>query len=167
MNTIKFSVITMLFSIFMNAQMGVPQTVYDPTASANMGKQIQASASQLTQLEKTVEYMKKAEEKMQQVNGYVRDMVDLKKIVVMQKNSLENATKVQQRIGKIKNPTIRKGIIDDTTNSLREISNSIIFINKILSSGFFSMSDTERMEWIKKQRDKVFINYLKIKSHAR
>ncbi len=167
MNTLKITIIALFVGVFASAQMGVPQTVYDPTASANMGKQIQASTQQLSQLEQTVEYMKKAEEKLNQVNGYVRDMEDLKKIVEMQKVSLQNATKIQQKIGKIKNATIRKKILSDTTTSIREISNSIVFINKILSSGFFSMSDNERMTWIKTQRDKVFSNYLKIKNYAR
>ncbi len=167
MNTLKIFIVALFISSFANAQMGIPQTVYDPTASANMGKQIEASTQQLTKLEKTVDYMKKAEEKLEQVNGYVRDMEDLKKIVEMQKTSLMNATKIKEKIGRIKNAQIRKKIIDDTTTSIREISNSIVFINKILGSGFFSMTDNERMTWIKAQRDKVFTNYLKIKNYAR
>ena len=115
MKTLKITIIALFVGIFSSAQMGVPQTVYDPTASANMGKQIQASTQQLSQLEQTVEYMKKAEEKLNQVNGYVRDMEDLKKIVEMQKVSLQNATKIQQKIGKIKNATIRKKILSDKT----------------------------------------------------
>lgn len=167
MNTFKIFIVALFIGTFAQAQLGVPQTVYDPTASANMGKQIEASAQQLTKLEKTVEYMKKAEEKLQQVNGYVRDMEALKQVVDMQKQSLLNATKIQNKIGKIKNATVRRRIIDDTTASIREISNSILFINKILSSGFFSMSDNERMQWIETQREKVFNNYVKIKSFAR
>ncbi|MDV4099077.1 hypothetical protein CMT22_17785 [Elizabethkingia anophelis] len=166
MKKFKFLLIALLFSSLYYGQFGVPQTVYDPTASVNMGKQIAASTEQLTQLQKSVEYLKKAEEKVNQVNSYVRSMDELKNVIELQKKSIINATKVKEKVGRIKNPEIRKIMITNTSNALSEISNSIVMINKILSNGFFQMTDTERMEWIRKQRDRVFSNFQKIKRYS-
>ncbi|UTG66820.1 hypothetical protein J2O02_18310 (plasmid) [Elizabethkingia anophelis] len=166
MKKFRFLLVMILLSSLYNAQFGVPTTVYDPTASVNMGKQIAASTEQLTQLQKSVEYLKKAEEKVNQVNSYVRSMDELKNVIELQRKSLINATKVKEKVARIKNPMMRKMMITNTSNALTEISSSIVMINKILSSGFFQMTDTERMEWIRKQRDRVFSNYQKIKRYS-
>lgn len=163
-NLLLVGILLLISSSILKAQMG--GVVYDPTQAANMGRQIANSSQQVAQLSKTVEYMEKAQEKINQVNGYVRNMSELKNIIELQKQSLISATKVKDKVARIKNPKIRSLMLNDTTQALNGINESIAFVSKILSNGFFSMSDAERMQWIKAQRDKVFSNYQKIKRNA-
>lgn len=163
-NLLLVGILLLISSSIFKAQMG--GVVYDPTQAANMGRQIANSSQQVAQLSKTVEYMEKAQEKINQVNGYVRNMSELKNIIELQKQSLISATKVKDKVARIKNPKIRSLMLNDTTQALNGINESIAFVSKILSNGFFSMSDAERMQWIKAQRDKVFSNYQKIKRNA-
>lgn len=131
--------------------------VYDPTQAANMSTQISNSATQIKQLEKSLEYMKKASQKLEQVNDYLRDIEDLKQISKMYKESFSIAQKIRTNLPKIKNPELRAYYINEVTSSLSSINNSVTFINKILTSKFFSMSDKDRMDLIKKEKHKIFL----------
>lgn len=154
-----------LFPIFGFAQMGVPQTVFDPTAAGNMSEQIATSAKQLTQLEKSLEYLKKAEDKLNNVSGYVRNMKDLNDIRKMYAESISMATKIRASIPNVKNAEQKKNIVSQVTASVSNLNNSINFITKILTSNFFSMTDTERMELIKEERSKILINRSKLAAY--
>lgn len=159
----------LLLAIFMCSSSFVfsQWTVHDPTNAVNMSKQIETSTQQVTQLEKTVEYMKKAEEKLSQVNGLVQNIDEIKEIMLLQKQSLRYANIIKnKKLPTIKDPQYIRQIVSNTTNSLQTINSSIKFINNILTNGFFKMSDAERINLIENQREKVFTQYAKLMGQA-
>lgn len=143
------------------AQIG-GSVVYDPTQAMNMTTQIQNTTTQINQLEKSLEYMQKAEEKVSEVSGYLRDLEDLKIILKKQKYCIDAAKKIRQNIGKtsIENQRV---VLSSVSHSLGRIHSSVSFINKILTSNFFKMTDKDRMDLIDREKGKVHIAYLKIK----
>lgn len=155
----------LLLPIMGFSQFGVPQTVYDPAAAANMGKQIATSAEQLNQFQKSLEYLKKAEDKLNQVNGYVRNMKDLNDIKNMYAESISMSQKIRVGIPRMKNVRAQKLMTSNVTNIVTSLNDSINFITKILSSNFFSMTDTERMDLIKKEKSKVFLRKSQLASY--
>lgn len=155
----------LLLPIMGFSQFGVPQTVYDPAAAANMGKQIATSAEQLNQFQKSLEYLKKAEDKLNQVSGYVRNMEDLNEIKEMYAESISMTSKIRAQLPRIKNPNTKILVTSQLTDIVKNLNGSINFITKILSSNFFSMSDKERMELIDEERSKILINRSKLAAY--
>lgn len=155
----------LLLPIMGFSQFGVPQTVYDPAAAANMGKQIATSAEQLNQFQKSLEYLKKAEDKLNQVSGYVRNMEDLNEIKEMYAESISMTSKIRAQLPSIKNPNTKILVTSQLTDIVKNLNGSINFITKILSSNFFSMSDKERMELIDEERSKILINRSKLAAY--
>ena len=165
MKSLILKAILVLFPVLGFAQIGVPQTVFDPTAAGNMTEQIATSGKQLTQLEKSLEYLKKADDKLNQVSGYVRNMQDLNQIKKMYAESISMATKIRGSLPNVKNAGQKQRIISQVTACVTNLNNSISFITKVLSSNFFSMSDSERMELIKAERSKILINRSKLAAY--
>lgn len=149
-----------LLPIFSNAQLS--GVVYDPTNATNMKTQISTSGKQLAQLQKSVEYMKKASDRLNKVSGYIRDMRDLQDISKMYKESISMVTKIRNNISKIKSNSRKKIILNDVQDALSTINESVGFINKILSNDFFSMSDKDRMELINEERSKIVGKHSKL-----
>lgn len=148
-----FKIAVLLLPVFGYSQM----VVTDPTQAANMSTQIQATTQQIVQLDKSLEYMKKASDAVTKVSGYVRDVNDLTKITKMYKESISNATKIRNNLSKIKDSGRRNEVAKDVSKILESLNGSITFINKILSNNFFAMSDKERMDLITAERRKVLI----------
>ncbi|MRM84275.1 hypothetical protein [Riemerella anatipestifer] len=143
--------------------LGLSQTVvYDPTQAANMGTQIQNSATQVAQLDKSLEYMQKASEKLDKVSGYVRDLQDLKEIADMSRESFRIAQQLRANLPKVKSQSRRQLYTKKITQSLKSINESLAFVNKVVSNNFFSMSDKDRMELIKRERHRVHISRTKL-----
>lgn len=138
--------------------------VYDPTQAVNMSAQIENTRQQISQLDKSLEYMQKAEDKLSTVSGYLRDMEDLKKISHMYQESISLAQKLRGDINKVKSPRMKKYYVTTITDCISSLQGSVSFINKVLSSNFFKMTDKERMDLIEKERHKVFMKRSKLVS---
>ena len=139
------------------SQMGVPQTVYDPTAAANMTTQIKNTSTQIVQLEKSLQYMEKASETMNAVSGYVRDASIIKDITDMYKESIMMASKIRAEIPKIKNPDTQKRVLGDLIRTIAILNKGISFTNSILSDNFFKMTDKDRLDLLNTERRKILI----------
>lgn len=153
-----FKIAVLLLPVFGYSQM----VVTDPTQAANMSTQIQATTQQIAQLDKSLDYMKKASDAVTKVSGYVRDVNDLSKITKMYKESISKATKIRSNLSNIKDANRRNQVGKDVSTILKNLNESITFINKILSNNFFAMSDKERMDLISAERRKVLINKSKL-----
>lgn len=156
----KFLKLLMLLVPFVAFAQGA--VVFDPTQAANMSEQIANTSKQISQFEKSLEYMQKAEDKLSQVSGYVRDVEDLRKIAKMYKESINLAQKIRNDIPKIKNPATQKYYISVVSETLASLNNSVVFINNVLKSNFFKMTDKERMDLISKERSRVFLKKSKL-----
>ena len=122
-----------------------------------MSTQIQATTQQIVQLDKSLEYMKKASDAVTKVSGYVRDLKELEEIAELYKEAISLSKQARQKLSK-KRPATQKRIADDIINILSTLNQSITFINKIMSNNFFAMSDKERVELLREERSKILIN---------
>jgi hypothetical protein len=148
-----FKIAVLLLPVFGYSQM----VVTDPTQAANMSTQIQATTQQIVQLDKSLEYMKKASDAVTKVSGYVRDLKELEEIAELYKEAISLSKQARQKLSK-KRPATQKRIADDIINILSTLNQSITFINKIMSNNFFAMSDKERVELLREERSKILIN---------
>lgn len=123
--------------------------VIDAGANQQIAKQVTQSAAQIKQLEKSYSLMKDAQEKYQKVNGYVKQMGQLKNIIMMQKNAINNSNKILDKA--------RKGKFDVSgiQNQLAQISGSIKTVQALLNNGMFNMSDSERINLLENEYSKV------------
>lgn len=156
----KLLLFTLLFiGLIAKAQFGVPQTVYDPTASANMSTQIKQSIQQVSQLEKSYDLMKKADEAVKQVNGYVQQAGYLQNIIIKQKEAINNANEI------LKISRSMKGVsIAGVQQNLAMISGSVKNVQALLSNGIFNMNDSERLNRLDKEYQKVSESSTNIKT---
>lgn len=143
----KKVILTLFLAVgsFSFAQMAV----IDAGANQQIAKQVTQSAAQIKQLEKSYSLMKDAQEKYQKVNGYVKQMGQLKNIIMMQKNAINNSNKILDKA--------RKGKFDVSgiQNQLAQISGSIKTVQALLNNGMFNMSDSERINLLENEYSKV------------
>lgn len=123
--------------------------VVDAGANQQIAKQITQSAAQIKQLEKSYSLLKDAQEKYQKVNGYIQQMGQLKNIINMQKQAINNSNKILEKA--------RKGKFDVSSikNQLAQISGSIKTVQALLNNGMFNMSDSERITLLENEYNKV------------
>jgi cell fate (sporulation/competence/biofilm development) regulator YmcA (YheA/YmcA/DUF963 family) len=114
-----------------------------------LGENIKNTVTQIEQFENQLNFMKKAAAKVEKVNSYVRDMAELQQILKMQKESIANSINVKNRISEFKTSNYKQNALRNINSSLQSISQTILMLNKVLTSGFFNMSDKERMDFIK------------------
>lgn len=161
----KVILLAVLFGTFLGVKVQAQgMIVYDPTNEAKMGTIISNSVEQLSKLEKTVDYMKKAEEKLSRVNGYLQKVEDVQKIIDLQRKSIKEAIRVRDKVLKMKGSQSARQYTKTLSSALSAIKNSISNVNSILTNGYFSMSDKERIDFIRQERSRVFSNYIKVKA---
>ena len=72
--------------------------VYDAGTNAQMGEQIATTSKQLTQLESTYKILKDAQDKYTQVNGYLRNINDLREITTMYKEVITGIAQMRREL---------------------------------------------------------------------
>lgn len=135
----------LIISVFSFAQ--IPVT--DATANSQLALQVTNAGKQLTQLENTYKALKKANEKFQQVNGFVQQAGHLQNIINEQKQAIKAANQLVRMAGK------RKLNMNGVSQNLSMISGSIKTVQALLRNGVFQMNDSERLDRLEKEYDKV------------
>lgn len=141
-----------LFTSFLMAQ--PPMVVTDVKANAQLKTQLVNSGKQLAQLQRSYELLKDAQDKYQEINSYVSSINDISDIISMQKEAIENVNLI------VKN-TKRKGesrelLMTYLNRILLDISKSVGVVSNVLSEGYFSMDDKDRIDLFQAERDRVF-----------
>lgn len=128
---------------------GMP--VYDNTNFISLAKQLIESAKQTSNLLKTVEFLKKQKERIEQVSNVIQQLDAVGKLI---HNNQELFNIVQGDLQDILNsPYIKPGEINRITGSFNEIIDrsmeSVAYVNKILTSDYLKMTDAERATILK------------------
>lgn len=110
------------------------------------------------------ELVKSNVEKIEKVNSYIGQLQLISDMIDRQQEAIKNAQQVEKLIKNIKNASTAKSTMNSVSNSLTAINNSAKMINKITSSGFFNMSDKERIDMLEKENQIISSNARKIKS---
>ncbi|MFK7102226.1 hypothetical protein V3471_14750 [Flavobacterium oreochromis] len=134
--------------------------VTDSAANGTLTSQLTTATTQLTQLYKTYDLIKETAEKVEKVNNAVKSVQNIGKLISMQSEAIKNTKKIMQYSnGRLSSPMIRQ-----LNRSLSTINRSISVIQSTLSNSFFNMNDKERMEIAELEKNKVFIQSVKIKA---
>src|SRR5690606_38977838 len=128
---------------------GMP--VYDNTNFISLAKQLIESAKQTSNLLKTVEFLKKQKERIEQVSNVIQQLDAVGQLI--QNNQLL-FNMVQGDLQDILNsPYIKPEEIHRITDSFNEIMErsmeSVDYVNKILTSDYVKMTDAERATVLK------------------
>lgn len=155
-----FIFLALVTSIFSLAQMAVT----DVGVTLSMTEQLAKSTAQLATLEKNYEILKKSAEKLEKVNSAVNGVIDMKNIIALQREAIENANIINQHNqGDSKyDISARNSLVGGLSN----INKSIDKIMNILKPGHFSMTDKERIDLLEKERSKVFMETFKTRIKA-
>jgi len=139
-------------SLFSSAQMAVT----DVGVSMSMTEQIAKSTAQLAQLEKNYELMKKSVDKLEKINNAINGVFDMKEIIELQKEAIENVKLINEKTAH-SNSKYNQESKKNLTKGLEDINKSIQRIINLLKTGYFSMSDKERIDALNQEKDKIFL----------
>lgn len=128
---------------------GMP--VYDNTNFISLAKQLIESAKQTSNLLKTVEFLKKQKERIEQVSNVIQQLDAVGQLI---HNNQQLFNMVQGDLQNILNsPYIKPEEINRITGSFNEIiersMESVDYVNKILTSDYLKMTDAERATVLK------------------
>ncbi len=151
-NKIKTLVIALTFALLLPtdaACQGMP--VYDNTNFISLAKQLLESGKQTSQLLKTVDFLKKQKERIEQVSNVIQQLNAVQEVI---QNNQQLFNMVQGDLQEILNsPCIKPEEVNRVTESFTQIIESsmsaVQYINEILSSGNLKMTDAERAEVLK------------------
>lgn len=138
--------IVLVKTSFLFAQMPVT----DATANTQLAEQVATSTKQLAQLQKTYEVVKKGQEQYQKVNNAIMQLSLIEDIIKTQRKAIDDAKYCLD-----KSDGNLKFVANDINKSLAQINNSINTINKVLQNNIFNMSDSERIQFIENEKQKV------------
>jgi GTPase involved in cell partitioning and DNA repair len=143
--------------------------VYDNTNFISLGKSLLESAKQTSQLLKTVDFLKKQKERIEQVSNVIQQLSAVQEVI---QNNQQLFNMVQGDLQEILNsPHIKPDEINRITDSFTQIiessMSSVNYINQILSSGNLKMSDAERAEVLKEHELKSKEMVAEIQSKTR
>jgi hypothetical protein len=123
--------------------------VTDIGANYTMTQQLASSAKQLKELQGTYKVMKAGYDKYQKLNGYVQQMGHLQNIISKQNEAINNAKKI------VEIATKKKYNVSSVTKNLQQISGSVKTIQALLKDGIFQMDDSQRINLLEKETEKV------------
>ncbi|WP_206363214.1 conjugal transfer protein [Sinomicrobium pectinilyticum] len=128
---------------------GMP--VYDNTNFISLAKSLIESAKQTSNLLKTVDFLKKQKERIEQVSNVIQQLDAVGQLI---QNNQRLFNMVQGDLQDILNsPYIKPEEINRVTKSFNEIversMESVDYVNKILTSDYLKMSDAERATVLK------------------
>ena len=130
---------------------GMP--VYDNTNFISLAKSLIESAKQTSQLLKTVEFLKNQKENIERVNNVIRQVRAVKELTRNNQILLETVRHDLREILNspyIKQEEVRR--ISDSFNAIIEQSlEDLDFIDKILTSDYFKMTDSERAQVLRER----------------
>lgn len=151
-NKIKKTILSAALLILVSAT-GTAQgwPVYDNTNFISLAKQLLESGKHTTQLLKTVDFLKKQKERIEQVSNVIQQLNAVQEVI---QNNQQLFNMVQGDLQQILNsPYIKPEEVNRVTESFTQIiessMSSVQYINQILSSGSLKMSDAERAEVLK------------------
>lgn len=138
-------VFTMFLGLKSHGQ-GLP--VYDNTNFIALGQQLLSMAKQTAEVIKTVNFLREQKERIEQVSNAVKDFNTVARLIKRNQqiyNILNNDLK-----NLISNPLVtprEAKLLYDRVERLYQITEGdIVLIQKILTSNFLKMEDTERMD---------------------
>ncbi len=142
--TLLFSISFILLIGTNGAAQGMP--VYDNTNFISLAKQLFESAKQTSQLLKTVEFLHEQKERIEKVSSAIKQLQAVREIT---RNNQRLLGSVQRDLKEILNsPYIRPEEVEQVaasfTDILEQSMRGLEFINRLLSSDHFKMSDGER-----------------------
>ncbi|PXW07095.1 hypothetical protein C8D70_12310 [Chryseobacterium sp. CBTAP 102] len=168
----KKIIITALF--FATTSIYAQLVVSDPGVETAMAQSIAMSQQQLTKTEnlinkqeEQIRVLKQMKEKVERVNGVLRDMQELRDILKMQKESIKIATSVKGRLSEFSTAEFQKNALNTISVCLNNLTNTLVFIQKLTSNNFFSMTDKERIDLVREQKSQAFRAYILIKKYAK
>ncbi|MEN8185502.1 MAG: conjugal transfer protein [Bacteroidota bacterium] len=150
----KTKFITLMIILFLSAQVQAQgMLVYDNTNFIALGKSLIESAKQTSELFKTVKFLKEQKERIEKVSNVVKQ---LKAVQELYRNNQRLFNKVRDELRQILNsPYIKPDEIlriSDSFNAIIEMSlEDLEYINQILSSDYFKMTDAERTVILKEK----------------
>ncbi len=138
-----------LLSVTHSVGQGWP--VFDNTNFITLGKSIIESAKQTAELLKTVQFLKEQKENIEKVSSVVKQLKSAREIT---RNHQELFNLVRDDLKDILNSPYVKpnevGRISQSFNIIIEASiEDLDFVNKVLSSDFLNMTDSERTAVLK------------------
>ena len=154
--TIKQIMLSILLVVILNARSkGQGMPVYDNTNFITLGKSLIEGAKQTAELLKTVQFLKEAKEKIEQVNNAVQQYKAVREIT---QNNQRLFDMVRNDLREILNsPYIHPDEIDKISDSFNLIIENSLdnldFMGQVLSSNFLNMTDAERLAILEEQRE--------------
>ncbi|TYQ00217.1 hypothetical protein C7447_101827 [Tenacibaculum adriaticum] len=148
----KKTILSAMLLILVNATgtaQGMP--VYDNTNFISLAKQLLESGKHTTQLLKTVDFLQKQKERIEQVSNVIQQLNAVHEVI---QNNQQLFNMVQGDLQEILNsPYIKPDEVNRVTESFTQIiensTSSVNYINQILSNGNLKMTDAERAEVLK------------------
>tara|TARA_R110002049_G_scaffold133066_1_gene292483 strand:+ start:13259 stop:13921 length:663 start_codon:yes stop_codon:yes gene_type:complete len=147
--TIALSTFLVLIINGHSVAQGMP--VYDNTNFISLAKQLIESAKQTSNLLKTVEFLKRQKERIEQVSNVIQQLNAVQQLI---QNNQQLFNMVQNDLQDILNsPYIKPEEINRVTGSFEEIiersMESVDYVNKILTNDYLEMTDAERAAVLK------------------
>ncbi|WP_422351024.1 conjugal transfer protein [Flagellimonas sp.] len=133
-----------------------------------MTKSLLESAKQTTELLKTVEFLKEQKDNIVKVNNTIKQLKAVRELA--RNNEILFRTVRTDLRGILNSPYIRAGEVEQVTRSFEQIMDMAIddldFVNQVLSSDFFKMTDAERTAILmeKKVRSREMVAELEVKT---
>ena len=137
--------------------------VVDAGVNASLSSQLATSSNQLLQLEKSYKVLQEASDKIDKVSSMVKSVNDIGEIVTLQKEAISNITFIMSKTKKENGST---AITKNLSKTLATITGQLNSINKTLSSGFFSMTDKDRIDYFENSRSIILLNVAKTRVAA-
>ncbi|MFJ1366993.1 hypothetical protein ACILDU_11210 [Capnocytophaga canimorsus] len=156
--------------------MGYSQMIVnDPVANASLAESLANGAQQLENGIEQLKFLKKAAEVLEKVNESLTTLEDIETIYRQQKSLYTNSKmylKTLQETQMFSSEEIRR-LTQSSISILNHAGENIKFLNKILKDGIFNMQDSDRIRFIKQQREEMeeavvnlYALYLSAKSKA-
>ncbi len=150
---IKTLVLTLTLAFLLSPRIAGAQgmPVYDNTNFISLAKQLIESAKQTSNLLKTVEFLKKQKERIEQVSNVIQQLDAVGQLI---QNNQQLFNMVQGDLQDILNsPYIKPDEINRVIESFEDIiersMENVDYVNKILTSDYLKMTDAERAAVLK------------------
>lgn len=139
-----------LVALFFISQFAFSQLVVtDVGATAQLAQSVSTASKALSEAQKTYKLLADANAKIQQVNGYVQQANHFRNILNKQKQAINSANQL------LKLAKTRKINLSGVNQNLNMISGSIKTVQALLQNGIFNMNDSERMQRLDAEYEKV------------
>lgn len=153
----KKIIISFFFLSIGYSSFGQGMPVYDNTNFIALGQQLISMAKQTAEVIKTVNFLREQKERIEQVSNAVRDFNTLARLIERNKNIYDILNNDLKKI--ISNPLVTpreaKVLYDRVERLYGVTQGDIILIQKILTSNFLKMEDTERVDKLREAEQRA------------